>query len=114
MVDKHIGFDLVVDEFKVRCSKQFEVFEFDPTLATTLHLTVVEWKDCHFLAVATVSDLQNSYCNQWTHPYEPQISNRFVFSAICLHFTAVLVKFSEKTSAIKTKSPQTKWPYQGV
>ena len=38
MVDKHIGFDLVVDEFKVRCSKQFEVFEFDPTLATTLHL----------------------------------------------------------------------------
>ena len=77
-------------------------------------LTVVEWKDCHFLAVATVSDLQNSYCNQWTHPYEPQISNRFVFSAICLHFTAVLVKFSEKTSAIKTKSPQTKWPYQGV
>ena len=78
------------------------------------YLTVVEWKDCHFLAVATVSDLQNSYCNQWPHPYEPQISNRFVFSAICLHFTAVLVKFSEKTSAIKTKSPQTKWPYQGV
>ena len=32
-------------------------------------LTVVEWKDCHFLAVATVSDLQNSYCNQWPHPY---------------------------------------------
>ena len=77
-------------------------------------LTVVEWKDCHFLAVAAVSDLQNSYCNQWTHPYEPQISNRFVFSAICLHFTAVLVKFSEKTSAIKTKSPQTKWHCQGV
>ena len=76
--------------------------------------TVVEWKDYHFLAVATISDLQNSYCNQWPHPYEPQISNRFVFSAICLHFTAVLVKFSEKTSAIKTKSPQTKWPYQGV
>ena len=74
-------------------------------------LTVVEWKDCHFLAVATISDLQNSYCNQWPHPYEPQISNRFVFSAICLHFTAVLVKFSEKTSAIKTKCPQTKWPY---
>ena len=51
-------------------------------------LTVVEWKDCHFLAVATISDLQNSYCNQWTHPYEPQISSRFVFSAVCLHFTA--------------------------
>ena len=51
-------------------------------------LTVVEWKDYHFLAVATVSDLQNSYCNQWPHPYEPQISSRFVFSAVCLHFTA--------------------------
>ena len=76
-----------------------------------LYLTVVEWKDYHFLAVATVSDLQNSYCNQWPHPYEPQISSRFVFSAVCLHFTAILVKFSEKTSAIKTKCPQTKWPY---
>ena len=80
-------------------------------IGTSYILTVVEWKDYHFLAVATISDLQNSYCNQWTHPYEPQISNRFVFSAICLHFTAVLVKFSEKTSAIKTKCPQTKWPY---
>ena len=70
------------------------------------YLTVVEWKDYHFLAVATISDFQNSYCNQWPHPYEPQISSRFVFSAVCLHFTAILVKFSEKTSAIKTKSPQ--------
>ena len=51
-------------------------------------LTVVEWKDYHFLAVATVSDFQNSYYNQWPHPYEPQISSRFVFSAVCLHFTA--------------------------
>ena len=71
-----------------------------------MSLTVVEWKDYHFLAVATVSDLQNSYCNQWPHPYEPQISSRFVFSAVCLHFTAILVKFSEKTSAIKTKCLQ--------
>ena len=55
---------------------------------TCAFLTVVEWKDYHFLAVATVSDLQNSYCNQWPHPYEPQISNKFVFSAVCLHFTA--------------------------
>ena len=69
-------------------------------------LTVVEWKDYHFLAVATVSDFQNSYCNQWPHPYEPQISSRFVFSAVCLHFTAILVKFAEKTSAIKTKCLQ--------
>ena len=68
-----------------------------------LALTVVEWKDYHFLAVATISDLQNSYCNQWPHPYEPQISGRFDFSAVCLHFTAILVKFAEKTSAIKTK-----------
>ena len=30
----------------------------------------------------------------------------FVFSAICLHFKAVLVKFAEKTSAVKGKSPQ--------
>ena len=40
-------------------------------------LTVVEWKNYHFLEVATISDLLNSYCNQWPHP--PQISNRFVF-----------------------------------
>ena len=59
-------------------------------------LTVVERKDYHFLAVATISNLQNSYWNQWPHPYEPQISSRFVFSAVCLHFTAILVKFSEK------------------
>ena len=51
-------------------------------------LTVVEQKDYHFLAVATVSDLENSYCNQWPHPYEPQNSCRFVSSAVCLHFTA--------------------------
>ena len=69
-------------------------------------LTEVEWKDCHFLVVATVSDLQNTYCNQWPHPYEPQISSRFVLSAVCLHFTAILVKFAEKTSAIKTKCLQ--------
>ena len=69
-------------------------------------LTVVEQKNYHFLAVATVSDLENSYCNQWPHPYEPQISGRFDFSAVCLHFTAILVKFAEKTSAIKTKCPQ--------
>ena len=75
---------------------------------STSVLTVVEWKDYHFLAVATVSDLQNSYCNQWPHPYEPQISSRFVFSAVCLHFTAILVKFSEKTSAIKTMCLWTK------
>ena len=29
-----------------------------------------------------------------------------VFTAVCLHFTAVLVKFAEKTSAIKGKCPQ--------
>ena len=73
-------------------------------------LTVVEWKDCHFLAVATVSDLQNSYWNQWPHPYEPQISNTFVFSAVCLHFTAILAKFAEKRSAIKTMCLWTKSP----
>ena len=72
------------------------------------NLTVVEQKDYHFLAVATISDLENSYCNQLPHPYEPQNSCRFVSSAVCLHFTAILVKFSEKTSAIKTKCLQTK------
>ena len=65
----------------------------------------------HEMAVADVTDFPNSYWNQWSHPYGTQISNRFGFSAVCLHFTAVLVKFSEKTSAIKTKCPQTKWPY---
>ena len=73
-------------------------------------LTVVEWKDYHFLAVATVSDLQKTYWNQWPHPYEPQISNTFVSSAICLHFTAILVKFAAKRSAIKTKCLWTKSP----
>ena len=63
---------------------------------------VVERKDYHFLAVATISDLQNSYWNQLPHPYELQISSRFVFLAVCLHFTAILAKFAEKTSAIKT------------
>ena len=48
MVDKHIGFDLVVDEFKVRCSKQFEVFEFDPTLATSYYITF-KWVSMHYL-----------------------------------------------------------------
>ena len=67
-----------------------------------LLLTVVEWKDYHFLVVATVSDLQNSHWNQWPHSYEPQICNRFVFSAVCLHFAAILTKFAEKTSAKKT------------
>ena len=98
-------------KINVQMMMQFHTNLFQKLKHFILILTVVEWKDCHFLAVATISDLQNSYCNQWTHPYEPQISNRFVFSAICLHFTAVLVKFSEKTSAIKTKCPQTKWPY---
>ena len=83
----------------------------DSAVALLNGLTVVEWKDYHFLAVATISDFQNSYCNQWPHPYEPQISSRFVLSAVCLHFTAILVKFAEKTSAIKTKCPHTKWPY---
>ena len=59
-------------------------------------LTVVEWKDYHFLAVVTVSDLQDSYWNQWPHPYEPQISNTFAFLAICLHFIAILAKFAKK------------------
>ena len=73
-------------------------------------LTVVEWKDYHFLAVATLSDLQNSYWNQWPHPYEPQISNTFLFLAVCLHFTAILAKFAEKRSAIKTMCLWTKSP----
>ena len=60
--------------------------DFDVLLI--LWLTVVEQKDYHFLAVATVSDLENSYCNQWPHPYEPQNSCRFVSWAVCLHFTA--------------------------
>ena len=76
-------------------------------------LTVVERKVYHFLAVATVLDLQNSYWNQWSHPYEPQISNRFVFSAVCLHFTAILVKFAQKKSDIKP-SHHKKWPYLSV
>ena len=60
----------------------------------------------HKMAVADVTDLPNWYCNQWRYTYGSQKSNRFGFSAVCLHFTAVLVKFAEKTSAIKGKSPQ--------
>ena len=94
---------MVVNALEEMNSKRFgEYFLF----ICGLLLTVVEWKDYHFLAVATVSDLENSYCNQWPHPYEPQISSRFVFSAVCLHFTTILVKFSGKTSAIKGKCPQ--------
>ena len=92
-----------IDEWQCNITCEKFLLEYDDSSS---NLTVVEWKDYHFLAVATISDLQNSYCNQWPHPYEPQISSRFVFSAVCLHFRANKVKFSEKTSAIKTKSPQ--------
>ena len=61
-------------------------------------LTVVEWKDYHLLAVATVSDLQNSYCNQWPHPFEPQISSAFVFSA---NFTKIAVKCKQTAEKLK-------------
>ena len=78
----------------------FILMKLTDSLCTVL--TVVEQKDYHFLAVATVSDLQNSHWNQWPHSYEPQICNRFVISAVCLHFAAILTKFAEKTSAKKT------------
>ena len=42
--------------------------------------------------------------NEYTHK-DPK-SQVEDFSAVCLHFTAILVKFAEKTSAIKSKSSQ--------
>ena len=42
-----------------------------------------------------------------TTPIRIQKSSRLDFSAVCLHFTAILVRFAEKTSGIKTKCPQT-------
>ena len=72
--------------------------EFTYKVYKKLQAPNLEWfevKSCwmkrplHFLVVAMISDLQNSYWNQWPHPCEPQILNRFVSSAVCLHFTAI-------------------------
>ena len=58
----------------------------------------------HKMAVADVTDFPNWYCNQWLHIYWSQKWDRFGFSAVCLHFTAVWIKFAEKVSVIKSKS----------
>ena len=41
------------------------------------------------MAVVGISDFQNWYQKQWLHPDGSQKSNRFGFSAVCLHSTAV-------------------------
>ena len=53
----------------------------------------------HKMAVADVTYFPNWYCKQWLHTYGSQKSDRFGFSAVCLHF-------DKNSSAIKTKSPQ--------
>ena len=41
---------------------------------------------------------------QGNRPSNKQTNKRFGFSAVCLHFTAVWIKFAEKVSVIKSKS----------
>ena len=60
----------------------------------------------HKMAVADVTDFPNWYCNQWLHTYGSQKSDRFGFSALCLHFRAALMNFDKNSSAIKSKCPQ--------
>ena len=54
----------------------------------------------HKMAVADVTDFQNWCCNQWLHTYGSQKSDRFGFSAVCLHFRAALMNFDKNSSAI--------------